>query len=387
MADKSKVEEYYDQCRKKSYNHRLEPQTIADIIGQLHQGKSPGVDGVTSEHLKHGLSPTLCDILAELYSTLLCRGCVPSVFCTGLIVPILKKSTLNPNLAKHYRPVTLSSIHTKILEMTLIPSHPISDTQYGFREGRGTGMACSLLNDIIMQCKDQHSPLFLSSLDAEKCFDMVCHVSLFVKLKDVLPMYQWLFLYRWYSNLNAMVKWNGQFSVLFNVTRGTRQGSVLSPYLFNIFLNDLLLQLKRVYSGVIVGNTLYNSFAYADDVSIFCTNARGLQRLIDTCYEYSSRWRFRFNKEKSMCMIIGNCPLVDEPKWYMHDTELNNVNRMEVLGTVFNSGGTCTEHVDSRIKKCRQSFYGLSPAGMIYPGATTDVQSYLFKRICQPTLT
>ena len=85
-------------------------------------------------------------------------------------------------MAKDYRPITLSSIHTKLVELFLIPSVEVCDTQYGFREGRGTSMACCLLNDVTSYCKSRGSPLFIASLDAEKCFDTVCHVSLFVKL-------------------------------------------------------------------------------------------------------------------------------------------------------------------------------------------------------------
>ncbi len=60
--------------------------------------------------------------------------------------------------------------------------------------------------------------------------------------------------------------------------------------------------------------------------------------------------------------------------------------RLEVLGNVFNIQGTCSDHIHQRITKCRQSHYCLSPAGMLYPGAAPDVQSYLFRTICQPTL-
>ena len=73
-----------------------------------------------------------------------------------------------------------------------------------------------------------------------------------------------------------MVKWNGQYSSKFRVTRGTRQGSVLSPYLFNIFLNQLLLSLQNTTTGIGIGNMVYNAFTYADDVSIFCSSASGL---------------------------------------------------------------------------------------------------------------
>ena len=58
-----------------------------------------------------------------------------------------------------------------------------------------------------------------------------------------------------------------------------------------------------------------------------------------------------------------------------------------ILGNVFNRGGNNASHVTNRLTKCRQSFYGLGNAGMLYPGATSDVQAYLYKCIYQPTLT
>ncbi len=77
----------------------------------------------------------------------------------------------------------------KIVELTLVPEVNISESQYGFRKGRGTGMANALLNYVRSYCEFKDSPLFLASLDAEKCFDSLCHVSLFVKLIDVLSQY------------------------------------------------------------------------------------------------------------------------------------------------------------------------------------------------------
>ena len=89
------------------------------------------------------------------------------------------------------------------------------------------------------------------------------------QLIHVLPIHEWLLLYNWYNKLNAVVKWNGSYSKSFCVTRGTRQGSVLSSYLFNIFINQ---------AGVIICDILYNSMAYADDkiITLFSTNVQDL---------------------------------------------------------------------------------------------------------------
>jgi hypothetical protein len=248
-------------------------------------------------------------------------------------------------------------------------------------------MACNLLNDVVSYCRYQGNPLFVASLDAEKCFDSVCHISLFVKLIDVLPTSKWLFLYKWYSKLNAIVKWQGQYSQLFNVTRGTRQGSVLSPYLFNLFIDGLLNELNSKNIGVNIGGKIYNTFAYADDITVFCTSIPGLQSLLDTCVDYSLRWRFKYNKDKTKCVIIGKTKFISEPTWYVNGQSLENVNSIEILGNIFDNQGSCNGHVENRIKKCRQSFYNLQPAGILYPGASADVQSYLYKHVCQPSLT
>ena len=124
--------------------------------------------------------------------------------------------------------------------------------------------------------------------------------------------------------------------------------------------------------------------AYADDITLFATNVQDLQNLIDAC---SKRWRFKFGVEKSKCTIVGTCPLYQDPKWRPGDKCLCNEESLSILGNVFNRGGNNASHVTNRLTKCRQSFYGLGNAGMLYPGATPDVQAYLYKCICQPTLT
>ena len=95
------------------------------------------------------------------------------------------------------------------------------------------------------------------------------------------------------------------------VIRGARQGSILSPYLFIIFINQLLLDLNNCDACVRIGDTLYNYMVYADDITLFSTNVQYLQNLIDV---YSERLIFKFEVEKSKCKIVGKCPLYQEPQ-------------------------------------------------------------------------
>ena len=140
-------------------------------------------------------------------------------------------------------------------------------------------------------------------------------------------------MYNWYNKLNVVVKWNGSNSKPFDETRGTRQGSVLSPYLFNIFINQLLFDLNNSDAGVRISDALYNDMAYADDITLFSTNVQDLQNLMDVCDAYSKRWKFKFGVEKSKCMIVGKCPLYQDPMWRIGVKCLCNEESLNILGS------------------------------------------------------
>ena len=101
-----------------------------------------------------------------------------------IIIPILKKPTLDPTIAKSYGPITFSNTLSKILELYILDSssdHGISYLQFGSVSGKGTDMATSLANDVFSYCTKRRSPVYTCSLDAEGAFDAVPHSVLFKK--------------------------------------------------------------------------------------------------------------------------------------------------------------------------------------------------------------
>ena len=101
-----------------------------------------------------------------------------------------------------------------------------------------------------------------------------------------------------------------------------KQGSILSPCLFNYFIDDLLISLKNVNTGIRISDFHLNSIAYADDVNMVSSTCTGLQRLINVCYDYASRWRFKFGINKSKCVSIGDNNFKTKPTWFLGPNEI-----------------------------------------------------------------
>jgi len=150
-------------------------------------------------------------------------------------------------------------------------------------------------------------------LDASKAFDKVLHRpnGLFLKLinRNVPVGFVKLLKY-WYSRLCCMVRWNGITGDAFPVLCGVRQGGILSPVLFAIFVDSLISELRQSGYGLHIGKLFVGCVVYADDVALMSVSCYGLQRLVDICANYGTVWDIKFNTAKSQIFFILVCPLL-----------------------------------------------------------------------------
>ena len=295
-----------------------------------------GCDGITPEHLKNSIDSKLLVHLSRLFTVCVKFGVLPDKFNHSVLVPIIKKSTLDPTSASSYRPITISVTLSKILELHILEScmdFSFSKAQFGFIPGRGTGVATALANDVGAHCISEGSPVFYASLDAEGAFDALSHHVILYKTKGVVPDPLWLLLYRSYSNMTVQIKWNKNLSEDIPVTCGTKQGGLASPFIFNMFYYDLVQLLQETNCGVRIGNSNYNCLCCADDILLCSTTVSGLQKLMSTASKCIKNYGLRFNPDKTTCMIMGRNPFTTTPVWLIEDSPIKIENNIKYLGT------------------------------------------------------
>ena len=108
----------------------------------------------------------------------------------------------------------------------------------------------------------------------------------------------------WYSKLESVVKWNSVFSKPYSVSCGVCQGGILSPFLFNLYINDLLKDFLAENYGCRVGSVFFGCFIYADDIIILSPTLCGLQEMLNVCSRYSLSHDIVLNTKKSVYTIL-----------------------------------------------------------------------------------
>ena len=150
-------------------------------------------------------------------------------------------------------------------------------------------------------------------LDATKAFDRVEFTKLFGLLLD--RGMDALFvrcLLNMYLNQKLRIRWNNCFSEPFSVKNGVKQGGVISPLLFGIYIDVLIKQLRDSGLGCYMGPFFIGCITYADDVVLLSPTKTGLSKMLDICQEYSETYHLQFNGGKSQFTVFSPRPTDDE---------------------------------------------------------------------------
>lgn len=308
----------------------------------------------------------VCASIAILFNSMLNHSVLPDDMIYSLLVPLVKDNSAALDNKSNYRAIALSTSLSKLLELILVerlsPFLRTSDAQFGFKAEHSTTLATYVLKETVNFYTSHGSPVYACFLDASKAFDRVCHSTLFRILADRgVPMPYLQLLIAWYSSQKMGVKWANSESDPFCVQNGVRQGGNLSPMLFNVYIDTLLCDLRKMKMGCFVGHCAVNVLAYADDLVLLAPTRAGLQALVDVCVNKALSLDIKFNIKKTVCMMfLPQKPYSDThlrhaqpPCIYLDGSKLTWVNEFKYLGHMI----TCGLNDAADMRRAKRSLY------------------------------
>lgn len=283
--DPSKIERHFS------------PTVIQQVLYRSQWNKAPGTSGLTYDILKCGAELTF-QLISDLFKIFIETKMVPQTWKRSIVVPVPKKGDLC--LIKNYRPISLTEPLRKIFEHCMLRyvNESIGQsflTQGGFRTNHCCNDMIVVLQEAMLKAKGK---IHVAFLDIRAAYDSVDRRILWRRClnrgicPDAVEILKQLF-----DHNSSQVVVNGRKSNPFAIEAGVLQGSVLSPCLYSIFIDDLARELDLSHK-INIGSTNINCTMYADDIALFADEAWKLQELLDICTKHAERNRYRFNSLK-----------------------------------------------------------------------------------------
>ena len=362
-------------------------QDMLTAISKLKVGKA-SAGFVKSQHIFLG-SPKLAIHLHLLYNGLLQYSYVPYDFLQGSVTPVLKDSNGNLNESNNYRPVTLSHTFSQLFEQLLLQKIDCylvtDDLQFGFKKKRSTSHALFVLSSCVDYFVNHGSDVIATFLDCSKAFDKVSHNGIFIKMIERgVPLCFVNLLVYWYSNLTYECKWGDALSSSFPVPSGVKQGGVLSPHLFTMYMDDLVNRLRSKGVGCHVARNFVAAILFADDLCLIAPSRKAMQIMLDICVNYCREFCLTFNAAKSKSMLIGKGHTHDKPKLFINDQQIEFVSEWKYLGATL----TAAKSLSFSPKRDLSNFY--SSFNSIHNSHTRPSELVLMSLLysnCVPCLT
>jgi hypothetical protein len=358
---------------------------VKDAIKNLKPGKAPGCDCLSSEHFKYA-SDRLSVLLSLIFNCMIIHGVIPKSLMKTILVPVIKDKKGDITDMDNYRPIALTTVTSKLLEILILERFSSqlncsSNNQHGFKAHHSTDTCVFIFKQIVQYYKDLSSPVYVCFLDASKAFDRVNHYKLFQKLLTKLPKIIVRLLMYWYAMQDCIIRWGGSYSTSFKVSNGVRQGGILSPILFNLYIDDLSVALHGVDAGCNLNGVCLNHLIYADDTVLLAPSPTGLQKLITICEKFAVEHSIIYNVKKTSCMcFLPKCL----SKLHVVQVKLNGrllkyVDVQKYLGIVINQDFNDDNDI---CRQMRAIYCRGNTLVKRFSCCTPDVKNSLFQSYC-----
>jgi hypothetical protein len=329
---------------------------VIDALGKAKLNKSPGLDNISNELIKNG-GDAMNNSMHQLFRRLIQLEGTPQEWNKGIIIPIHKKG--NKNNLNNYRGITLTSCVSKVFNRIISNSissfvednQLLSEIQGGFRKNyRCEDHIFSLKSIAAMRLAEKKST-YLAFLDFSKAFDTVWRDGLLsLAWKLGIRGSMWKIVSSLYMNVQSNVKFGDIETDFFDVEEGVKQGCVLSPILFCIYINELARLIINEDVGVRICDVKTGCLFWADDVVLIADTEADLQRMLDIASKFSRTWKLDFNMDKSKVLVVGK--RTDKTKlWKLGNQSISECDNYKYLGVHFSRNLSDHTHVNEIIKK------------------------------------
>lgn len=391
FQDHKKAFEYKNRSK---FRFRKNDSSVLNIPFKMSEFKkalkkckntSPGKDRLCYEMFKH-MSSRSQECILNFYNRVWEKGSLPKAWKHALIIPILKPNKKKDDPAS-YRPIALTSNFCKLMERMVVirlnwffeKFKVLNICQSGFRKTRNTIDQLLHLSDDIIKGFGNRSSVLGVFIDFEKAYDMVWRKGVLYKLDKIGlngNVFNWISAFL--SNRSLQVRVGNSVSDDVIVENGVPQGSVISPLLFLIAINDINPT-----------NVKYSLFA--DDTAIWKTGRniahlqKHIQQALDSIQEWCDTWGFKISTSKTTFVLFhrGKHKTVN---LFLNNQQLTQSTNVKFLGMIFDQALTWHDHIDYLIARCQKRINILKLLTGSKWGADKQTMVILYKTLIRPIL-
>ena len=337
-------------------NHEMITESEVEThLRKTNSKAASGPDKITYKHLKEG-GEKLLSVLCYLFNIIMISGYFPNRW-RHVDVKMLHK-TGKPKLpVANFRPISLSNSLSKLFEccvksrfekkLSRIREENLRQSAY--KKKRGTQENCLKLTEDIVNAFNKRECVVGTFLDVSGAFDKVWREGLIVKIaRWGIGRRLTRVITNFLTSRSLVVKVGNAVSEVVYLLAGTPQGSVLSPTLFNAYMDDLW---HLIPSGV-------ELLQYADDICIYASGsdpdicARKIQEALDVIERWAGIWRISMAPEKSNWILFSRCPSHKQGNIIlkMYNKEIPNCKQIKFLGILFDERLTWKAYLDSILR-------------------------------------
>ena len=382
----------------------------------LKNGTAPGPDGIPAEAIKYGGAALLNEIFL-LVLQVWENEVVPTAWKNSKIITIYKRKGEKSD-CENSRGISLLSHAGKILTrillgrlVTHVSERILPETQCGFRAGRGTVDMMFVARQMQEKCREQNRDLYLAFVDLAKAFDTVNRNLLWQILKRYgCPEKFIAVLRQFYDDTESRVAVGGDESSSFPVTMGVKQGCVIAPVLFNLYvmgvtsvlqqtINDALVpklrfrydrsvfDLKKLKARTRCQQSSFMELQYADDCALIAHNADDLQQMLDVVSSAYEKFGLSVSCTKTEILFQpreGN--MLPAPHLSVGDNRLKTVEHFKYLGGFLSNNCTLDYELNYRLNQANISYGRLRARVLENHGISLRTKVRVYRAVCMSAL-